>query len=77
MAKYYFTDLGVNQKLKNRLLNYLSYVYEKKISVNNEFMSEIPPNTRSDYIKTVVGTSYDFRIFHNISRPEFDLDMIK
>ena len=77
MAKYYFTDLGVNHKLKNRLLNYLSYVYEKKHPINNEFIAEIPPSTRNEYIKTVIGVSYDFTIFYNISRPSFDLDMIK
>ena len=69
MAKYYFTDLGVSTKLKNRLLNYLSYVYEKKHSINNDFFEEIPPSTRDEYIKTIVGSSYDFTIFFNISRP--------
>ena len=39
MAKYYFRDLGVPQKLRNKLINYLSYVYEKKIAIDYGFIS--------------------------------------
>lgn len=32
-------------------MNYLSFVYDKKIIVDNEFMDEIAPSARNTYIR--------------------------
>ena len=69
MAKYYLKDLGVSQKLTFKLLNYLSYIYEKKINLDNQFMAQLPPKTRFQYMKGIIEKTYDFSIFLNLTRP--------
>ena len=46
MAKYYFKDLGIDRKLTNKLMNYLTYVYEKRISIDNDFLENLAPSLK-------------------------------
>ena len=40
-------------------------------------MDDVPPGIKSHYMKTIIDDGYDFRIFLNLTQPNFDFEMVK
>lgn len=73
MTKEYFKQLGVSLKLRNKILNFLAYVTERKFNTGKGFMDDLAPSVGDRYRRMAIEGGYDFNIFLNLTRPEADL----
>ena len=76
-AKNYFRDIGLTDKQASKFMNYLSFVYDKKVAVDLEFMEEVAPSIREAYLRTNLESNFDFSVFMMLTRPSFEIDVIK
>ena len=76
-ALHYFRDIGISSKQSSIFMNYLSFVYDKKVAVDNDFMEEIGPSVRDTYFRQIIESNYDFSIFNMLTRPALEISDIK
>ena len=48
-AKYYFQNLGINHRLRHKLLNYIAFYYKNRITSSESFINDLAPSLQDLY----------------------------